>query len=171
MSQGTRRRPADSSSAGGTGIPRGRKRHLITDTLGLVLTVLVTATSVRDSAGGKQTLTELAAAHPSVAKVWADGRLPDQRRPARRPPFTCTPTLRNRARHRHPVQLRRRLLLLRLPARNRRTVCRRPHRVLGPVLHRWRGPRPPPRRRAYGDLAPLVDGAALTLPRRTPSRN
>ncbi|MEV5204498.1 transposase [Streptomyces sp. NPDC053720] len=52
---------------------KGRKRHLITDTLGLVLTVLVTAASVHDSAGGKQALTDLAAAHPSVTKVWADG--------------------------------------------------------------------------------------------------
>ncbi|MEU6622931.1 IS5 family transposase [Streptomyces litmocidini] len=52
---------------------KGRKRHLITDTLGLVLTVLVTAASVHDSTGGKQALTELAAAHPGVTKVWADG--------------------------------------------------------------------------------------------------
>uniref|UniRef100_A0AAU2JZP3 IS5 family transposase n=1 Tax=Streptomyces sp. NBC_00049 TaxID=2903617 RepID=A0AAU2JZP3_9ACTN len=52
---------------------KGRKRHLITDTLGLILTVLVTAASVHDSVGGKQVLTELAAAHPSVTKVWADG--------------------------------------------------------------------------------------------------
>ncbi|TDU80663.1 IS5 family transposase [Streptomyces sp. KS 21] len=52
---------------------KGRKRHLITDTLGLALAVLVTAASVHDSAGGKQVLTELAAAHPSVTKVWADG--------------------------------------------------------------------------------------------------
>lgn len=52
---------------------KGRECHLITDTLGLVLTVLVTAASVDDSVGGKQALTELAAAHPSVTKVWADG--------------------------------------------------------------------------------------------------
>ncbi|MFI1976886.1 IS5 family transposase [Streptomyces wedmorensis] len=52
---------------------KGRKRHLITDTLGLILTVLVTAASVHDSTGGKQALTELAATHPSVTKVWADG--------------------------------------------------------------------------------------------------
>ncbi|WP_373412814.1 transposase [Streptomyces sp. NRRL B-24572] len=45
----------------------------MTDTLGLVLTVLVTAASVHDSTGGKQVLTELAAAHPSVTEVWADG--------------------------------------------------------------------------------------------------
>ncbi|WP_437112712.1 transposase [Streptomyces hydrogenans] len=52
---------------------KGCKRHLVTDTLGLVLAVLVSAASVHDSAGGKQTLTELAEAHPSVTKVWADG--------------------------------------------------------------------------------------------------
>ncbi|MGW9597740.1 transposase [Streptomyces chartreusis] len=47
---------------------KGRKRHLLTDTLGLVLAVIVTAVSVHDPAGGKQLLT-----HPSVTKVWADG--------------------------------------------------------------------------------------------------
>lgn len=52
---------------------KGRKRHLITDALGLALAVLVTAASVHDSAGGKQLLTELAVAHPNVQKVWADG--------------------------------------------------------------------------------------------------
>ncbi|MGA5097089.1 IS5 family transposase [Streptomyces lavendulocolor] len=63
---------------------KGRKRHLITDTLDLVLIVLVTAASVHDSAGRKQALTELAAAHPSVTKVWAAAAT----RPAsaRRPP-------------------------------------------------------------------------------------
>lgn len=52
---------------------KGRKRHLVTDTLGLVLAVIVTAASVHDSAGGKQLLDHLATAHPSVTKVWADG--------------------------------------------------------------------------------------------------
>lgn len=51
---------------------KGRERHLITDTLGLVLTVLVTAASVQDTAGGKLVLDDLAD-HPSVSKVWADG--------------------------------------------------------------------------------------------------
>ncbi|MFK0047621.1 transposase [Streptomyces sp. NPDC090741] len=51
---------------------KGGKRHLITYTLGLVLTVLVTAASVHDSVGGRQ-VTEPAAAHPNVTKVWADG--------------------------------------------------------------------------------------------------
>ena len=52
---------------------KGRKRHVITDTLGLVLAVLVTAASVHDTTGGKLLLDDLAAAHPTVSKVWADG--------------------------------------------------------------------------------------------------
>ncbi|MGI5380505.1 transposase [Streptomyces sp. CA-251387] len=52
---------------------KGRKRHLITDTLGLVLAVLITAANVHDTVGGKLLLDDLAAAHPGVTKVWADG--------------------------------------------------------------------------------------------------
>ncbi|MDH6229401.1 transposase [Streptomyces sp. MJP52] len=52
---------------------KGRKRHVITDTLGLVLAVLVTAASVHDTTGGKLLLDDLTAAHASVSKVWADG--------------------------------------------------------------------------------------------------
>jgi transposase len=51
----------------------GRKRHLITDTLGLVLVTAVTAASVQDRPGGRAVLARLAAAFPSVALVWADG--------------------------------------------------------------------------------------------------
>jgi transposase len=51
----------------------GRKRHLITDTLGLVLVAAVTAASVQDRPGGRAALARLAAAFPSVALVWADG--------------------------------------------------------------------------------------------------
>jgi transposase InsO family protein len=35
--------------------------------------VLVTAASVHDTTGGKLLLDDLAAAHPTVSKVWADG--------------------------------------------------------------------------------------------------
>ncbi|MCX4918990.1 IS5 family transposase [Streptomyces sp. NBC_00687] len=52
---------------------KGRKRHVATDTLGLVLAVIVTAASVHDSTGGKRLLDELATSHPSATKVWADG--------------------------------------------------------------------------------------------------
>ncbi len=52
---------------------KGRERHLITDTLGLGLAVLITAANVHDTTGGKLLLDDLAANHPSVSKVWADG--------------------------------------------------------------------------------------------------
>ncbi|MFD7704117.1 transposase [Streptomyces caelestis] len=51
----------------------GRRRHVVTDTLGLVLSVLVTAANVHDTTGGRLLLDDPAAAHPSVAKGWADG--------------------------------------------------------------------------------------------------
>ncbi|MFE5028709.1 hypothetical protein ACFRAO_36805 [Streptomyces sp. NPDC056656] len=46
---------------------------LITDTLGLVVAVIVTAASAHDSTGGKRPLDEPTLAHPSVTNVWADG--------------------------------------------------------------------------------------------------
>ena len=51
----------------------GRKRHLVVDTLGLILVVAVTAASVQDRPGGKAVLARLAARFPSVALVRADG--------------------------------------------------------------------------------------------------
>ncbi|MGW6217104.1 IS5 family transposase [Streptomyces sp. NPDC055109] len=44
---------------------KGRKCHVATDTLGLVLAVIVTAASVHDSTGGKRLLDELATSHPA----------------------------------------------------------------------------------------------------------
>jgi hypothetical protein len=52
---------------------KGRKRHLITDRLGLVLAVLVTAANVHDTTGGTLLLDDMAADRPRVTKVWADG--------------------------------------------------------------------------------------------------
>ena len=51
---------------------KGRKRHIATDTLGLLLVVLVTAASVQDNAGGTALIRELAARHPDVARAWVD---------------------------------------------------------------------------------------------------
>jgi len=51
---------------------KGRKRHIATDTLGLVLVLLVTAASVQDTTGGRDVIDELAARHPAVVKTWAD---------------------------------------------------------------------------------------------------
>lgn len=51
----------------------GRKRSIVTDTLGLLLTVLVTAASVQDSDAGQALVDHVAAEHPTVRKTWVDG--------------------------------------------------------------------------------------------------
>jgi transposase len=51
----------------------GRKRHIVVDTLGLLLMMLVTATSVQDRDGGARVLDRLRFRMPSVAVIWADG--------------------------------------------------------------------------------------------------
>ena len=51
----------------------GRKRHVVVDTLGLLLVVMVTSASVQDRAGGRAVLERLAAGFGSVVLVWADG--------------------------------------------------------------------------------------------------
>lgn len=52
----------------------GRKRHVLVDTLGLVLAVLVTAASVEDRAGAKQLLTRIQRfTWKRMKLVWADG--------------------------------------------------------------------------------------------------
>lgn len=52
---------------------KGRKRHIATDTLGLLLALVITAASVQDTNGGKDVAGELAAGHPPVAAGWVDG--------------------------------------------------------------------------------------------------
>jgi transposase len=52
---------------------KGRKRHIATDVLGLLLVAIVTAASVQDSMGGQQVLDQLADAHPGVSMAWVDG--------------------------------------------------------------------------------------------------
>jgi transposase len=51
----------------------GRKRHIATDTTGLLLVVLVTAASVQDRDAGRLLLWALNTCFPGVRKVWADG--------------------------------------------------------------------------------------------------
>jgi putative transposase len=51
----------------------GTKRHLAVDTLGLLLTVLVTAASVQDRDAARPLLWNLRKAFPSVKLAWADG--------------------------------------------------------------------------------------------------
>ncbi|MFF8366838.1 IS5 family transposase [Rhodococcus erythropolis] len=60
---------------------KGRKRFIVTDTLGLLLTVHVVTASVQDRDGAKRSLLWTRPDHPTVLKVWADqgfaGRLVD----------------------------------------------------------------------------------------------
>ena len=50
----------------------GRKRHIATDTTGLLLVVLVTAASTQDRDGGRWLLWALTCCFPRVSLVWAD---------------------------------------------------------------------------------------------------
>jgi Transposase DDE domain len=57
---------------------RVRKRHIVTDTLGLLLAVMVTFASVQDRHGGKAILEQAAARFGSLALIWADAGYADQ---------------------------------------------------------------------------------------------
>ena len=50
----------------------GRKRHIAVDTIGLLLTVLVTAAGVQDRDGARPLLWNLRQAFRTVKQVWAD---------------------------------------------------------------------------------------------------
>ena len=52
---------------------KGRKRHLLVDTMGMVLSVAVTPADVQDRDGAKAVLGSLKAPFCWVKKVWADG--------------------------------------------------------------------------------------------------
>jgi len=64
--------PESSQGTGAGKKIKGRKRHIATDTLGLLLVLLVTAASVQDTTGGREVVSELAARHPGVVTAWAD---------------------------------------------------------------------------------------------------
>lgn len=52
---------------------KGRKRHLLVDTLGLLLAVAVTAANVQDKVGALLVLSGRGGAGKKVRRVWADG--------------------------------------------------------------------------------------------------
>ncbi len=52
---------------------KGRKRHLLVDTLGLPLSVYVTTADVQDRAGARLLLAGLKPLVPRLKKIWADG--------------------------------------------------------------------------------------------------
>jgi putative transposase len=52
---------------------KGRKRHILVDTLGLLLMVVVTAANVQDRDGAKQLLEMLRHRYMRLRHIWADG--------------------------------------------------------------------------------------------------
>ncbi len=64
---------ADSRGFDGGKLINGRKRHVVVDTLGLLLAVMVTAADVGDRAAAQVRLTQVSSEHHLLALVWADG--------------------------------------------------------------------------------------------------
>ena len=54
-------------------VASGRKRHIVVDTLGLLIVVMVTAANAQDRDGGRRVLDRAKTVMPSIATVWADG--------------------------------------------------------------------------------------------------
>jgi putative transposase len=52
---------------------KGRKRHLLSDTLGLLLAVVVTTASVSDAKGAKLLFARLAGCCKKLRRIWVDG--------------------------------------------------------------------------------------------------
>ncbi|MGH3503416.1 MAG: IS5 family transposase [Nocardioidaceae bacterium] len=51
----------------------GRKRHIVTDTLGLLVVVLVSSAALQDRDGGRLVLARAKMTMPSIVLIWADG--------------------------------------------------------------------------------------------------
>lgn len=51
----------------------GRKRHLVVDTIGLVLAIVVHEASIQDRDGAKLVLQRLKGRFPRLSLIWADG--------------------------------------------------------------------------------------------------
>lgn len=52
---------------------KGHKRHSLTDTVGNMLNVVVTAANISDIAGGKLLFGKIVATFSTIEKIWADG--------------------------------------------------------------------------------------------------
>ncbi|MEU6512401.1 IS5 family transposase [Streptomyces sp. NPDC046942] len=64
---------SDSRGFDGGKLINGRKRHVVVDTLGLLLAVMVTAADIGDRAAAQILLAQVASAHHRLAVVWAGG--------------------------------------------------------------------------------------------------
>jgi len=56
----------------------GRKRSVVTDTLGLLLAVIVCAASVSENKAGVQVLNQAKTIHPTIVKTWVDAGFKNQ---------------------------------------------------------------------------------------------
>jgi transposase len=63
---------SDSRGFDGGKLINGRKRHVVVDTLGLLLRVMVTAAGTGDRTAARVLLEQVAGAHYRLALVWAD---------------------------------------------------------------------------------------------------
>lgn len=52
---------------------KGRKRHVLSDTMGLLLTVMVHKADIQDRDGAKQVLEKAKQKYPRLQRIWADG--------------------------------------------------------------------------------------------------
>lgn len=52
---------------------KGRKRHILVDTIGLLLTVVVDAANIQDRDGAKLVLEKARGKFPRLTLIWADG--------------------------------------------------------------------------------------------------
>ncbi len=52
---------------------KGRKRHIVVDTMGLLLAVVVHAADIQDRDGAKLVLSKLQGRFPRLHLIWADG--------------------------------------------------------------------------------------------------
>lgn len=52
---------------------KGRKRHIVVDTLGMILSCSVHPADIQDRDGAKLVLKDLADRFPRMRKIWADG--------------------------------------------------------------------------------------------------
>jgi putative transposase len=58
---------------------KGRKRHLLVDTLGLLLSVYVSSADLQDRSGARGLLAGLKPLLPRLKKIWADGAYPQEK--------------------------------------------------------------------------------------------
>lgn len=71
-------RAAETVGAGSRGFDAGkkvagRKRHVVVDTIGLLLVVVVTAANIQDRDGARTALALLGAWYETITRIWADG--------------------------------------------------------------------------------------------------